>query len=126
MGETKKAVHHSETALEIASALSSTVDLYRAHFNLAVLFAHQGRFSDAQAHIEHVKSFAAKKAYFLAQVLFLQANLWYIQHMFGEAKSEVLAALDAFEKLGSTTDAQSTRWLLMRIDAQLPGQPGYS
>ena len=124
-GETKKAVYHLETALEIASALNSADDLCRVHLNLVILFFEQGRFSDAQTHLEHTKSLAVNP-YFLANASLLQAKLWYKQDMCGEAKSEALAVLDVFEKLGSTRDAEETRRLLEQIDAEWPGRPGHS
>ena len=123
-GEMKKAVFHLETALDIASALHSVEDLFWAHYNLTEIFFDQGRLTDAQTHLRHAKSFAANGIYLLACTSFRQASLWYKQDMFGEAKSEALAALDVFEKLGSTDNAELTRRLLEQIDAQWPDQPG--
>ena len=124
-GETEKAVHHHETALGIASALNRVEDLYWVHVNLAQLFTEEDRFSDAQIHVEHAKTFASNNTYLLANVSFLQAYLWYWQDMFGEARSEALAALDVFEKLGSDK-AEDARRLLQDIDARLPEQSGHS
>ena len=124
-GETKKAVCHSETALEIASALSRAENLAHVHFSLALLFCQQGRFSDAQTHTEYAKSFAVNNK-LLADASFLQAHLWLMQDMLGEAKSEALAALDVYQKLGPTNGAENVRRLLQRVDARLSGQPGHS
>ena len=47
------------------------------------------------------------------------------QHMFEEATSEALRALDMFEKLGATNDAEDTRELLEQIDRDAQGdRPG--
>ena len=125
-GEAEKAVHQFEMALEIVSALNSAKDLFWIHSDLAEIFTEQYKFGDAQTHVEHAKSFAANSAYYLARASFLQAWLWCIQDMFGEAKSEALAALDVFEKLGSVNDAEDARRLLQDIDARWPGQPGHT
>ena len=113
-------------ALEIAFALNQAKDLFFVHSDLAEAFAQQGRFSDAQTHLEHAKSFAANNTFHLAQASFQQAQLWCTQEKFGDAKSEALVALDVFEKLGSTISAKTTRRLLQQIDAEWPGQPGHS
>ena len=46
-------------------------------------------------------------------------GLWAKQHMFEEAKSEVLRALDVFEELGDTNDAEDTRKLLGWVGSML-------
>ena len=120
-GETEKAISHFEIALGIASTVNSAEHLHLIHFNLASLFTKQGRFSDAQTHVDHAKTFAAINPYYLALASELQARLWYYQDMFGEARSEALVAL---EKLGSD-DADHVRRLLERIDARLLEQPGH-
>ena len=120
-GEMRKAVFHLETALEIASAFNSARNLFWAHYTLTDILSAQGRLKDAQVHLEHAKSFAANNTYLLACASFGQAELWHKQDMFGGAKSEALAALDAFEKLGSAKSAENTRGLLEQIDARSPG-----
>ena len=124
-GEMEKAVYHLEITWGIASSLNHAGFLILVHSDLANLFAQQGRFSDAQTHVEHARSFAVSNAYLLARASLLQAQLWYRQDMFGEAKSEALVALDVLEKLGSTNDAEFTRRFLQQIDARWPGQPGH-
>ena len=44
-----------------------------------------------------------------------------MQDMFGEARSEALAALDAFEKLGSVEYSEVAGRLLWQIDVRRPG-----
>ena len=114
-GETEKTIHHLEMALGIASALNRAEDLFWVHHDLAVLFTKRGRFSDAQIHIKHAKTFASDNTFLLAGVSVLQAEWWYRQNMLGEAKSEALAALDVLEKLGSG-EAEMVRRLLRNID----------
>ena len=123
--EVEKAVHNFEIALGIASTHNRAEDLFWVHLNLAELFTEEDRFSDAQIHVEHAKTFASDNTYLLAWVSILRAELWYKQDMLGEAKSEALAALDALEKLGSG-DADRARWILEQVDARWPRQPSHS
>ena len=119
-GEMEKVVLHLEAALGIASALNSAEELFQAHSDLAGIFIHEGRFNNAQAHLEHAKSFVADNTHFLARASFLQARLWYVQDMFGEARIEALIAFDTFAKLGIVEYVESTRRLLQQIDARWP------
>ena len=119
--DTEKAIHHLEVALEIASSFNSHAELFQVHSSLATLFSGEGKFNDAQAHVERAKSHAIDSTYFLARASTLQARVWYDQHMFGEAKSEALRALGVFEKLGATSDVEHARGLLRRIDRKTRG-----
>ena len=116
-GEAKKAVHHFEIALGIASSLNLVGQVFWTHFSLAWVFFEERKFDDAQAHVEYAKSLAANNTYLPARASLLQAQLWHAQNRLGEAKSEALCALDVFEKLGATKNAEVARWLLQRIDA---------
>jgi len=49
----------------------------------------------------------------------LQANFWYEQHQFEEAKSEVLRAADLYEKVGASRDVEGCRELLRYIQKEL-------
>ena len=118
-GDTEKAIHYFEVALEIASSLNWHVPLFSIHYSMARLFSEQGRFNDAHTHIEDAKSHAVDNPYSLAQALLLQARLWYRQSMFEEAKSEALRAHGVFEKLGATGDAERTREFLGVMDLGL-------
>ena len=121
MGEPEQTIFHFEIAWGIASSLNWVEQLFWVHSDLAEIFIKQGKFNDAQTHVDHAKSFAANNTYFLARASALQARLWYKQDMFGEARSEALAALGVFEKLGSVNNAESAKWLLQDIDARWPG-----
>ena len=106
-GETEKAIHHREIAIRIASAFGGKYDLFWNHFYLADLLRMQGRFEEAQTHVEHANS-----AYLLAHAAKMQAGVFFRQRRFEEARSELLRAIDAFEKLAATTDVEQCRWML--------------
>ena len=115
----KKAIHHLEVALEIASSLNLDDQLFWIHHDLAHLFIEGRRFDDTQAHIERAKSHAINNAFSLGRAMRLQANLWYIQRMFEKAKSEASHAADVFEKLGAAQDLEKCRELLQWIDEKM-------
>ena len=123
-GDTKRAIYHFKAALGIGSSLSDVFQLFWVNYSLAGLFSDQDEFEDAQTHVEHTKSHAADDVYQLALVMCLQSRVWAMQDRFGEARSEALRALDAFEKLGAANNAEVARQLLQRIDAGEAGQPG--
>ena len=110
-GEREKAIHHYETAIGIASAFGWKYHPFWNHFFLADLLRMQGRFEEAQAHVEHVKSHA-DGAYELAHVMKLQGGVFFRQGRFEEARSELLRAIDAYEKLDATVDVEKCRWIL--------------
>ena len=116
----KKAVHHFEAALRIASSLNAVGQLFWVNLALADVFCDQGKFEDAQAHLKRAKSHAINDAYLSARAMDQQALLWSRQRRFGDAKSEALRAIDAFEKLGAMTDVEGTTLFLHQIEAQRP------
>jgi len=85
---------------------------------MAEVSSDEGRFDDAQAHVEQAKLHAnsANNAYVQARAMRLQANVWHRQCRFEEAKSEALSAVDMLEKLGATYQVRLVRELLERID----------
>ena len=115
-GETKEVIHHFEVVLGVASSLDMVEQLVWANHSLAEAFSEQGKFEDAQTHLEHAQSHAVNHTYLLAQAIHQQAWLWDLQGRFEDAKSEALRALDAFEKLGAANDADATRQLLHQIE----------
>ena len=117
-GDTEKAIHHFEVALEIASSPNLDHQLFWVHFSLAQLFvfSEKRRFDEAQVHIERAKSHAINDVFKLGRAMELQAKSWYIQCMYEKAKSEALHAADAFEKLGAAQDLEGCRELLQWID----------
>ena len=121
--KTKKAIHHFEIARGIATSLNMVEELFWVDDALAEMFSENGKFEEAQTHVEHAKPHAVNNPYFLARVTHLQARVWYRQGMLGDAKSEALCALDAFERLGAADDAERVRQLLHDIEARRPGRP---
>ena len=122
-GETEKAIYHFEVALGIASSLRQVDQVLCVNLSLAELFSREGKFEDAQTHVEHVKLYAVNNAYLLARAMEQQAQVWKGQHKLEEARSEVLRALDIFEKLGAVYDAEIVGDLLQSIDAERAEQP---
>ena len=86
---------------------------------MARLFLTEDRFDKAQTHVEHAKSYAFSHPYYLADATKLQAELWYTQGLFEEARSEALRASDAYERLGSADDLENCRRLLREIERKM-------
>ena len=124
-GETETAINHFEAALRIASPFDWHDELAGIHYSLAKLFSKQGRFDDAHAHVEKIKSHAVNNACNLGHAMRLQAGFWYQQHRFEEAKSEALRASDVYERLGATKSLEKCRALLRDIHQKETEQPGY-
>jgi len=118
-GEREKAIRHFETALGIASSFGWHEQIFLAHHSLAELFLDEGRFDDASAHIEQAKSHTVDSAYNLGYAMELQADLWYRQGRFDEAKSEILCAGGVFEKLGAAQDLKWCKGFLREIDKEI-------
>ena len=115
-GNTEEAVHHLEVALEIASSLNVDTDLSWIHYSLSLLFSGEGRFDDADTHIECAKSHAANNPYNLGRAMELQANFLYGKQMFERAKFEASCAINAYEKIGAASDIEDCKELLRKID----------
>ena len=70
--------------------------------------------------LEHAKSHVENNSYLLARASGPQAFLWNGRHKFEEAESDsTLCALDRFEKLGATNDAEGATRSLKLIDVRL-------
>jgi len=117
-GEIKRAVHHLEVALEIATPFNWFNLLFSIQHCMARLSFDEDRFDDAHAHVEQAELYATNgnNTCLLARAMQLQATFWYRQCRFVEAKSEVLGAVEIFEKLGATNDAEYARGLLQQIE----------
>jgi tetratricopeptide (TPR) repeat protein len=118
-GETGKAVHHYELAIEIASPSGWHDLLFWIHYSLVWLFLGERRFDDAQAHIKHARLHTIDSTLHLAHAMMLQAYVWYKQHRLEEAKSEALLAADIYKKLGFAKGMGDCRWLLRDIETEL-------
>jgi len=101
-GEIEKAVHHLETALEIASSFDWHTQLFEIHLSLVVLFLGEDRLDSAHVHAERAKLHAINDPYSLSQAMMLHATVLWRQYKLEEARSEALRAAEIFEKLGSS------------------------
>ena len=118
-GKTEKAIEHLKVALGIASSFSLNNQQFWIHFSLALIFGQEGRFDDAQAHLEHAKSHKAHSTYLLGRTMVLQARLWWSQHRLEEARSEALCAANLYENIGATRDLEWCRDLIMEIEEEI-------
>ena len=118
----EKAIHHFELALGIASPFGWDDQLFLVHSTLVNLFSDEGRFDDAQNHLDRAKTHAVDYTYHLGFTVGLQAELWYRQGRLGEAKSQALRAADVFEKLGAASGLEDCRDLLRRIESEWPSR----
>ena len=121
MGETKKAIPHLETAQGVASSLNMVYQLFWINFALARLFSDEGKFEEAQIHVDHARVYAVNDPYLVAYAMRRQAWVWSKQGRFEEARSEVLGALDTFEKLGAARDAELARQHIRGLTARMAG-----
>ena len=118
-GETEKAVNHFETALRIAASFDWHEDQFWIHYCLAELFFDQDRFDDAQVHIGRAKSHTVNHPYLMSRAMDVQAQIWRGQRRLEEARSEVLCAANAYEKLGATRDLEICRNFLRSIEEEM-------
>ena len=118
-GETEKAIHHYEVALGIASSFNWHHHLFWIHFRLAELFLDEDRFDSAQIHLERAKLHTGNSTYSLGNATEMQALVLYKQHRLEEARSEVLRAVDVYERIGAVRDVGDCKKLLQDIQAEL-------
>jgi tetratricopeptide (TPR) repeat protein len=121
-GEKTKAIHHFETAIGIAFPFDWQDDMFWNHFGLALLFREEGEFDHANAHTEQTKLHAVNDTYKLGRAMQMQANVWYRQHRYEEARSEALQALEILEKLGAAGDAEDCRGLVQVVKRAIETQ----
>ena len=114
--KTEQATHHLQTALGIASSSEWPREQFWNHYYLGQLFSTQGRFDDAQIHIERAKPHVINSPYHMGRAMQLQAECWYQQRKFEEAKSETLRAVEVFEKVGALKNEKDCRGLLENIE----------
>ena len=118
-GDTKQAIHRLGIVIEIATSFNWNDDLFAAHLSLVYLFYKERRLDDAQAHTEHAKSHVADIEYRLGAVMVVQALIWYSRDRLGEARTEVLRAVEIVDRLGAASDAEICRELLGVIEEKL-------
>ena len=115
-GDKKKAIHHFETALGIASPFCWYDILFWSHFGLAELCLEGREFDRASVHLERAKSNATDDIYLLGRATHLQARVWHRQGRLEDAKSEALRALEIYETSGAENDAKFCRDLLRIVE----------
>ena len=121
-GERAKAIHHFEKALGIASAFGWRDHLFTIHYSLAAFFLTENGFDDAHSHINQAKSYAADNAHVLGWAMERKAEIWRQQHRLEDAVSEVLGALEMYEKLGASTDTTRCKNLLGEFEQAIAGE----
>ncbi|KAF9785133.1 hypothetical protein BJ322DRAFT_1192976 [Thelephora terrestris] len=115
-GEKKKAIYHLETALGIASPFCWRTELFSIHYDLASLFHTRKDFDSANLHAQRAKSHTVDHVHHLGRAMEMQARIWCRQRRLEDARSEALAALGIYEKLGVAQDAGRCDNLLRRIE----------
>ena len=114
-GERRKAIHHFEVALGIASPFGWHHPMFWIHHSMALLFYDEGKVDSAQAHITQAKLHAVGDKYCLGRAMEMQARIWRGRAKLEDAMSEALRAKEIFEKLGAATDLGDIKDLLCDI-----------
>ena len=114
--EKEKAIHHFEAALTIASPFDWHNELFSIHRVMAELFSDEGKFDDANAHLEQAKLHTVDNAYNLGRGMEMQARIWRKQRRLEEARSQALRALEIHERLGAAKEAERCKTLLREIE----------
>ncbi|KAF9790833.1 hypothetical protein BJ322DRAFT_1104480 [Thelephora terrestris] len=110
-GERKKAIHHYEVALGIASPFKWHTPMFWIHHSMANLFCDEGTFDDAQAHITQAKLHAADDTYCLGRAMEVQARILYRQKWLADAIPEAACAIETLERLGAVAGFDASRAL---------------
>ena len=118
-GEIEKALRQYEVALEIASPFGWHNHLFWIHHSMILSFLDQGRFEDAQFHLDKAKPYTINNAYSLGILASSQAEIWWSQHRLEEAKCEVSRALEIFQKFGVAKLVDRCRRLLWGIEESM-------
>jgi len=118
-GKTEKAINHFEAAFKIASSFGWYDELFWTQYTLARVFLGKDKFHDANVHVQRAKSDTGDVPYRLGRAMWLQAEIWYGQRRFEEAKSEILRAVQVFENLGATRELGGCRDLVCVIEEDI-------
>ena len=118
-GEKKKAIHHFETALRIASPFDWHGLLFWTHYSLAEMLLNGREFDDANVHIKQARSHAVNDVYNLARTIHIQAIAWFRQGRLEDAKPEALRALGIFKELGAKEGEGNCSNLLQKIEGAM-------
>ena len=122
-GNKEKAFHHFNTALSHASTYNFHTQLFWIYFDMAVLFRDQGEHDNAHTHIERAKAHAVDDIYALGRAMKLEAEVWYSQNRFEDAKSEALRALENYEKSGAARDVEICTTFLQVVEQAMRNRP---
>jgi hypothetical protein len=87
--------------------------------DLAELFQDEGKFDDANTHLDQAKSNAVDDPYQLGFVMYMQAGVWHQQRRLEDAKSEALRAVEIFERLGAAEEVRVSRDLLQQVECTM-------
>ena len=115
-GRKVEAIHHLETALQIASPPNWHNELFWIHYALAGLFLNDRNFHNSRTHIKLSESHTVDCPYSRGRVVHLQAELKYKEGRLHRSKASVLVALKIFEELGSKKDVGDCKNLLQEIE----------
>jgi len=118
-GEMEKAINNFEAALRILSSLNWDYEQFWNNYDLAELFFSQGRSEDSRVHVERAKSHAVDDMYLMGRAMELQALHLYQQRRLREARSEVLCAVSAYEKVGAVMDLERCRDILHDVEEKM-------
>ena len=116
MGRREEAVSHLETAIRIAIPPNWKDELFWNHNSLARVFLDEDDFDGAYVHIEQAKLHTANNTYRLGRVAELQALAWRLRGRLEDARSEVLCALEIFQKVGAARNLKDCERLLRDIE----------
>ena len=103
-GETEVAISHFSKALGVGSSFTSRGGRSSALPCLVMLLLREGRFDDAQLHLEHLKSEEIDRQVSSGLATVIQVCILRQQGRFEEAKSEVSRVLCEFEKMGAAPE----------------------
>ena len=121
-GEREEAIHHFQTALEIASPFGWQHELFWIHYALALLFSAQGGLNDANIHIVEAKSHAGDVPYKQGRAMNVQAWILYRQRRLEDARSVASGAAEIYRGLGAAWDVGACGELLKVIERAMESQ----
>ena len=121
-GERKKAIHHFEVALGIASRFEWHGQVFWIHHSMTWLFYEGDMLDNAQSHATRAKSHAVDDKYCLGRAMVIQALIWYKQNRVEDALFEALGAKEIYEKLGAAMDVRHVKDVLQYFEQAMEGQ----
>ena len=121
-GERKKAIHHFEVALGIASRFEWHGQMFWIHDSMTRLFYEGDMLDNAQSHVSQAKSHAVDDKYCLGRAMVMQALIWYKQNRVEDALFEALGAKEIYEKLGAAMDVRRVKDVLQYFEQAMEGQ----